>query len=38
MGRWKVTLIDCGRVTRRTRGNFFGAAQELGFPPYNRWV
>lgn len=31
-------LMDCGRASCRTRGSLFGAAQELGFPPYNRWV
>jgi hypothetical protein len=29
-----IQLIDCGRLTRRTRGNYSGYLQEQGVPPF----
>ena len=34
--RTRFKLIDCGRVSRRTKGAG-SAFAEAGFPPYNHW-
>jgi hypothetical protein len=31
----RLVLIDCGAVSKRTRGSFFGAFFEFGGPPFN---
>lgn len=32
----KLVLIDCGRATRQTKGNWFGFTLELSTPPTNK--
>lgn len=32
-----LLLIDCGRVSRRTRGLQFAALTEGGTPPFIHW-
>ncbi len=32
----RITLIDCGRASRHTRGVLAALFTELNVPPYNR--
>jgi len=32
-----MLLIDCGKATRKTRGNFVGGFVEGGPPPTNKY-
>jgi hypothetical protein len=32
-----ITLIDCGRASKRTRGLFTGPFTEAVQPPNNKW-
>jgi hypothetical protein len=31
----RILLIDCGKASKRTRGNNIGAFSEGGSPPFN---
>lgn len=33
-----ILLIDCGKVSKRTKGGPVGAFTEGGNPPYNRYL
>lgn len=30
-------IVDCGRASSLTRGDFFGTDWELGIPPFTFW-
>jgi hypothetical protein len=32
-----ILLIDCGKASRRTRGQISGTFSEGGGSPFNRW-